>query len=80
MSSQTDLDLEMEMEEYIAERDRDQNERNRLLKFYKKTASVILHHTEDLKYNFKDNAWMLNSLRNVCENLKIKQQKYEDHI
>jgi hypothetical protein len=78
MSSQTDLD--MEMDEYIAERDRDQNERNRLWKFYKKTASVILHHTEDLKYNFKDNAWMLNSLRNVCENLKMKQVKYMDHI
>jgi hypothetical protein len=78
MSSYTDLDAQMN--EYIAERDREQNERNRVWKFYKNTASVILHHTEDLKYNFKDNAWMLNSLRNVCENLKLKQQKYEHSI
>ncbi len=78
MTSQADLDAQMD--EYIAERDREQNERNHLWKFYKNTASVILHHTEDLKYNLKDKAWMSNALKNVCECLKVKQRKLVDSI
>lgn len=67
--------LEATMDTYIALRDRPQTLKNLAWRSYKKTASVIMHHTEEMK-SPNCGIWRLSALKNVCEHLKNIQQKY----
>ena len=69
--------LDAQMEAYIATRDRPQMLKDLAWRSYKKTACVILHHTEEMK-SPKSDAWLLSALKNVCNHLKTVQQKYDD--
>jgi hypothetical protein len=69
--------LDAAMEGYIALRDRPQILKNLAWRSYKKTASVIMHHTEEMK-SPDCGMWRLSALKNVCEHLKSIQQKYNN--